>query len=129
MEKKIRALVLKVAQSRKQATTQNEDIFQTIVECSEKKSALGLDSGDRFIVDNFKNIYLAGYETAAVSAAWTLMLLATNPEWQDSARAEVLEVCGGRDPDPDMVRKMKIVSNLVVLKLKLLFGIQSYGYE
>lgn len=57
------------------------------------------------------------------------MLLATNPEWQDSAQAEVLEVCGGRDPDPDMVRKMKIVSNLVVLKLKLLFGIQSYGYE
>lgn len=129
MEKKIRALVLKVAQARKQATTQNEDIFQTIVKGSEKKSDLGLDSEDRFIVDNFKNIYLAGYETAAVSAAWTLMLLATNPEWQDIARAEVLEVCGGRDPDPDMVRKMKVVSNLVVVKLKLLFGIQSYGYE
>lgn len=74
-----------------------------------KNSNLSREAMDRFMVDNSKNIYLAGYETTAVSATWCLMLLASNPEWQDRVRAEVLEICGGGMPDSDMVRKMKLV--------------------
>lgn len=74
-----------------------------------KNSNLSREAMDRFMVDNSKNIYLAGYETTAVSATWCLMLLAANPEWQDRVRAEVLEICGGGMPDSDMVRKMKLV--------------------
>jgi cytochrome P450 len=68
---------------------------------------------DRFIVDNCKNIYSAGYENTAVSATWTLMLLASNPEWQARVRAEVVQVCGGQMPDADMVRKMKTVRGII----------------
>lgn len=74
-----------------------------------KNSNLSREAMDRFMVDNSKNIYLAGYETSAVSATWCLMLLAANPEWQDRVRAQVLEICGGGMPDSDMVRKMKLV--------------------
>lgn len=74
-----------------------------------KNSNLSREAMDRFMVDNSKNIYLAGYETTAVSATWCLMLLAANPEWQDRVRAQVLEICGGGMPDSDMVRKMKLV--------------------
>lgn len=73
-------------------------------------SDLGQAKIDGFIVDNCKNIYLAGYETTAVSATWTLMLLASNPEWQDRVRAEVVEICGDELPDNDRLRKMKTVS-------------------
>lgn len=74
-----------------------------------KNSDLSSDVIDKFIVDNCKNIYLAGYETTAVSATWCLMLLASNPQWQERIRAEVLEVCKGQIPDYDMIRKMKQV--------------------
>lgn len=74
-----------------------------------KSSELGIE---RFIVDNSKTLYLGGYETPAVSAEWCLMLLAANQKWQDRVRAEVLEVCGGRIPDYDMIRKMKQVHNI-----------------
>ncbi|KAF0907551.1 hypothetical protein E2562_018363 [Oryza meyeriana var. granulata] len=64
-----------------------------------------------FVVDNCKNIYFAGYESTAVTAAWSMMLLALHPEWQDRVRDEVREACGGggRAPDFPALQKMKNV--------------------
>lgn len=68
---------------------------------SAEKSDLSQEEADRFIVDNCQNIYLAGYESTAVSSTWTLMLLASNPKWQSRVRDEVLEVCKGQIPSND----------------------------
>lgn len=107
LEKEIRNLILEVVKERQEGTYE-KDLLQMILEGA-KNSNLSREAMDRFMVDNSKNIYLAGYETTAVSATWCLMLLASNPEWQDRVRAEVLEICGGGMPDSDMVRKMKLV--------------------
>jgi cytochrome P450 family 714 subfamily C len=85
-----------------------KDLLQMLLEGTEN-SDLSQDARDRFIVDNCKNIYLAGFETTAVSAAWCLMLLAANPDWQERVRAEVLNICKGQIPDIDMILKMKSV--------------------
>lgn len=85
-----------------------KDLLQSILEGA-KADNISLDLTDQFIVDNCKNIYFAGHDTTAVTAAWTMMLLASNPDWQRRAREEVVEVCGGQLPDADMIRKMKIV--------------------
>ncbi|PKI44565.1 hypothetical protein CRG98_035040 [Punica granatum] len=84
-----------------------------------KNSDLSQEATDRFIVDNCKNIYLAGFETTAVSATWSLMLLAAYPEWQDRVRSEALEICGGRLPDSDMLRKMKQLNMVIHESLRL----------
>lgn len=94
---------------RKQSTKIQNDLLQTILEGCENGD-LGQESIKRLVVDNCKNIYLAGYETTAVCATWTLMLLASNQEWQARARVEVLDICEGQLPDAEMVRKMKTVS-------------------
>ena len=86
-----------------------KDLLQMVLEGA-KNSDLSRDDIDRFIVDNCKNIYLAGYETTAVSATWCLMLLAANPDWQERIRAEAVEICRGQIPDADMIRKMKQVN-------------------
>lgn len=85
-----------------------KDLLQMILEGA-KGSDLDRDAMDRFVVDNCKNIYMAGYETAAVTATWTLMLLASHPEWQAKVREEVNQVCAGQLPDSDMIRRMKMV--------------------
>uniref|UniRef100_A0A7N2R339 Cytochrome P450 n=1 Tax=Quercus lobata TaxID=97700 RepID=A0A7N2R339_QUELO len=105
LQKEVRALIMKVVKERKEGASQN-DLLQMIIEGA-TNSDFGQDETDRFIVDNCKNIYLAGYETTAVSATWTLMLLASNPEWQQRVRSEVLEICADQMPNADMVRKMK----------------------
>jgi cytochrome P450 len=110
LEKEVRSLILKVVKERKEGGASENDLLDMILGGA-TNSEFGEDETDRFIVDNCKNIYLAGYETTAVSATWTLMLLASNPEWQQRVRAEVLQLCAdGQLPDADMVRKMKTVS-------------------
>uniref|UniRef100_A0A2C9V5Q1 Cytochrome P450 n=2 Tax=Manihot esculenta TaxID=3983 RepID=A0A2C9V5Q1_MANES len=117
LEKEIRNLILEVVKERQEGTYE-KDLLQMILEGA-KNSNLSREAMDRFMVDNSKNIYLAGYETTAVSATWCLMLLASNPEWQDRVRAEVLEICGGGMPDSDMVRKMKLLNMVIHEALRL----------
>ena len=108
LEKELRALILKTIKERKDGASEH-DLLNKILEAA-TNSDFSQGEIDRFIVDNCKNIYFAGYEAPGVSATWTLMLLASNPEWQARVRAEVVQVCGDQMPDADMVRKMKVVS-------------------
>ncbi|KAL0330171.1 UNVERIFIED_CONTAM: cytochrome [Sesamum radiatum] len=117
LEKEISALILKVVKERRQAGYER-DLLQTLLEGA--KSSYSTSSAiDQFIVDNCRNIYLAGFETSAVSASWCLMLLASNPEWQTRVRDEVEEVCQGRIPDIDMLRKMKQLHMLIQETMRL----------
>ncbi|KAI8574139.1 hypothetical protein RHMOL_Rhmol01G0331300 [Rhododendron molle] len=117
LEKDVRTLILQVVKERTQAGYE-KDLLQMVLEGA-RNSDLSQDAIDRFIVDNCKNIYLAGYETTAVSATWCLMLLAANPEWQERVRAEIVEVCKGQIPDSDMVRKMKQLTMVINESLRL----------
>ncbi|CAK9142342.1 unnamed protein product [Ilex paraguariensis] len=117
LEKEIHRLVLEVVKERKEVGYE-KDLLQMVLEGA-KNTNLAPEALDRFIVDNCKNIYLAGYETTAVSATWLLMLLASHPEWQARVRAEVLEVCKGQTPDADMLRKMKQTTMVIHESLRL----------
>ncbi|KAL0393910.1 UNVERIFIED_CONTAM: cytochrome [Sesamum latifolium] len=105
LEKEIGALILMVVKERRQAGYER-DLLQALLEGA-KSSYSTAAAIDQFIVDNCRNIYSAGFETSAMLASWCLMLLASNPEWQTRVRDEVEEVCQGRIPDTDMLRKMK----------------------
>jgi cytochrome P450 len=117
LEKEIKKLILQIVKERNEVGYE-KDLLQMILEGA-KNSNLNEDAIDHFIVDNCKNIYLAGYETTAVSATWCLMLLAANPEWQDRVRTEAIEICQGQFPDVDMVRKMKQLTMVINESLRI----------
>ncbi|KAK4492137.1 hypothetical protein RD792_002934 [Penstemon davidsonii] len=119
LEKDIRSLILDVIKERKLEAGYEKDLLQTILEGA-KNSDLSSDLLDKFIVDNCKNIYLAGYETTAVAATWCLMLLASNPIWQQRVRAEVVQVCNGQIiPTYDIIPKLKQVTMVINESLRL----------
>ncbi|KAG2549454.1 hypothetical protein PVAP13_9KG251600 [Panicum virgatum] len=60
-----------------------------------------------------------GHETTSTTAAWCLMLLASHPKWQSSARAELLDVCQGNTLDADMLRKKKMLTMVIQETLRL----------
>ncbi|KAL8097984.1 hypothetical protein AgCh_030930 [Apium graveolens] len=43
----------------------------------------------QLIMDECKTFFFAGHDTTALLLTWTVMLLASNPSWQDKARAEI----------------------------------------
>ncbi|KAK2984959.1 hypothetical protein RJ640_006068 [Escallonia rubra] len=104
LEKELRTLILNVVKERNEFGYEN-DLLQTLIEGA-KNGNLSQDLSERFIVHNCKNIYVAASATGFI-AAWCLMLLATNQEWQDRLRAEALQVCKGQMPNVDMILKMK----------------------
>ncbi|XP_071905211.1 cytochrome P450 714C2-like [Coffea arabica] len=114
-EKDLRTLILKVVKERNEVVTRRTCCKRFSGRSSEQCP----DATDSFIVDNCKNIYLAGFETTALAATCCLMLLAANPEWQERVRGEVLGVCDGQAPDNDTIRKMKLLSVAINESLRL----------
>uniref|UniRef100_A0A1W7HBP2 Cytochrome P450 n=1 Tax=Scoparia dulcis TaxID=107240 RepID=A0A1W7HBP2_SCODU len=117
LEKEISALILKIVKERQKAGYE-KDLLQILLEGA-KSSGLSSNALDRFVVDNCRNIYLAGFETSAVAASWCLMLLASHPEWQTRVRDEVNEVSQGQIPDIDMLRKMKQLHMVIQETMRL----------
>ncbi|KAG6677889.1 hypothetical protein I3842_14G050600 [Carya illinoinensis] len=118
LQKEVRSLILEGVKERQKAFDHEKDFLHMVLEGA-KNSDLSQDATESFIVDNCKNIYLAGYESTAVSATWCLMLLASNQEWQDRVRVEVLDICPGGTPDADMLRKMKQLTMVIQESLRL----------
>ncbi|KAG4974960.1 hypothetical protein JHK87_031781 [Glycine soja] len=105
LEKEVKKLILQGVKERKE-TSFEKDLLQMVLEGA-RNSNLSQEATNRFIVDSCKNIYLAGYETTVVATAWYLMLLASNQNWHDRVRAEVLEICRDSIPNFTMLCKMK----------------------
>ncbi|KAG2669768.1 hypothetical protein I3760_14G049500 [Carya illinoinensis] len=118
LQKEVRSLILEVVKERQKASDHENDFLHMVLEGA-KNSDLSQEATERFIVDNCKNIYLAGYETTAISATRCLMLLASNQEWQDLVGAEVLDICQGSTLNADMLRKMKQLTIVIHESLRL----------
>nr|QNS30016.1 cytochrome P450 [Nothapodytes nimmoniana] len=123
LEKEIKYEIVKVVRAQSGASRE-KNLLQLILEAAKNNRDNDHDmpkniSPDKFIVDNCKNIYFAGHETTAISASWCLMLLAEYPVWQAQVRAEVLQICGDKVPDADMLRNMKVLTMVIQEALRL----------
>jgi cytochrome P450 len=95
--------------------------------CEDAKNLLGLmlsasKAGSEFkmdieeIIEECKVFYFGGKEPTAHLLTWATLLLASNREWQDKARDEVLRVCGKFEhPNAENLSNLKIVSHIFSL--------------
>lgn len=117
LKREVEALILKVIGGRQEAS--QKDLLQMILESAATDSELHQNKHktERFIVDNCKNIYFAGYETTALSASWTLMLLALHPQWQQRVRAEIID--NGSLGCLDKLNQLKTLTMVIQESLRL----------
>ncbi|KDP35171.1 hypothetical protein JCGZ_10705 [Jatropha curcas] len=71
------------------------------------------------IIDECKSFYHAGQGTTATLLSWIVFLLAVHTDWQAKARKEVIELFGQKNPSPDSLSRMKIVSMIINEALRL----------
>ncbi|KDO64199.1 hypothetical protein CISIN_1g022822mg [Citrus sinensis] len=123
LKKEVEDLILKVVKDRQEESLKDgknsKDLLQMILESADADNELHqyIHKTDRFIVDNCKNIYFAGYETTALSASWTLMLFALHPEWQERVRAEAIEMLGDCTDQPHCSLDVDTISQLKMLTM------------
>ncbi|KAK6943333.1 Cytochrome P450 [Dillenia turbinata] len=116
LAKEIRSSISKMVEERKFAT--GEDLLQAIIDRANNRN-LTPEAANNSIVDSCNNIYFSSIEPTAMSACWTLILLASNPDWQDRIRNELSQVCTGRVPDADTLRNMKLLNMVIQESLRL----------
>ncbi|KAL6190203.1 hypothetical protein ACLB2K_036601 [Fragaria x ananassa] len=72
------------------------------------------------VIDECKTFYFAGQETTNTLLAWTILLLALHPEWQEEARREVIQLFGKQTtPNSDGIAKLKTMSMILNETLRL----------
>ncbi|XP_059625220.1 cytochrome P450 714C2-like [Cornus florida] len=117
LEREIRESILKLVKDGSGKSDQ-KDLLQVIQEGAYAEQ-LGEETTNCYVVDNCKSIYVAGHETVASVATWTLMLLAAFPEWQTQARDEVINIFQGHPPDADSLHKLKMVTMVIQETMRL----------
>lgn len=87
------------------------DILGILMNELKNKKRDGFSLNLQLIMDECKTFFFAGHETTALLLTWTIMLLASNPEWQEKLREEVAQVCNGATPSMDHLPKLRLVSS------------------
>ncbi|KAI8534404.1 hypothetical protein RHMOL_Rhmol10G0086900 [Rhododendron molle] len=92
---------------------------------NEMRIKRGINSGFslnmQLIMDEIKTFFFAGHDSTALLLTWTVMLLASNPTWQDKVCAEVREVCrsNGGAPSVDQLPKLTLLKKVINESLRL----------
>lgn len=89
----------------------NDLLGMLLNEMQKKRSSNGFSLNLQLIMDECKTFFFAGHETTALLLTWTVMLLASNPSWQDKVREEVNQVCKGGSPTVEHLPKLTLVSD------------------
>ncbi|KAG5535316.1 hypothetical protein RHGRI_023176 [Rhododendron griersonianum] len=95
LKTEVERLLMEIIQSRKdcaeigRSSSYGNDLLGMLLnEMRRKKSGNTM----QLIMDECKTFFFAGHEATALLLTWTVMLLATNPKWQDKVREEVNEL-------------------------------------
>lgn len=115
-------LLMDIIQSRKdgveigRSSSYGNDLLGILLNQMENKRGDKFKLNLQLIMDECKTFFFAGHETTSLLLTWTVMLLATNPSWQDKVRAELKEVCSGGVPSVDQLSKLTVVSPIFFVK-------------
>ncbi|CAN4078164.1 unnamed protein product [Withania somnifera] len=71
------------------------------------------------IIEECKSFYFAGHKTVTSLLSWSMLLLASNTDWQERARNEVLEVLGQENPKAESISRLKTVGMIINEALRL----------
>ncbi|XP_051127243.1 cytokinin hydroxylase [Andrographis paniculata] len=125
MKKEVERQLMEIIQSRKdrvevgRSSSYGNDMLGMLLEEMQKKRSDGFSLNLQIIMDECKTFFFAGHDTTARLLTWTLMLLATNPHWQEKVRAEVQDLCHGGPPSLDHLSKLSLLNMVINESLRL----------
>ncbi|KAL6010155.1 hypothetical protein ACLOJK_000586 [Asimina triloba] len=124
LKAEVERLLMEIIQSRKdgvevgRSCSYGKDLLGMLLEEMQKKRE-GFSFNLQLLMDECKTLFFTGHETTALLLTWTVMLLATNPTWQDKAREEVFQVCGKQPPSSEHLPKLSLLNMILNESMRL----------
>ncbi|KAH7532901.1 cytokinin hydroxylase [Ziziphus jujuba] len=125
MKVQVEKLLMEIIQSRKdcaevgRSSSYGNDLLGMLLNEMKEKKENGFSLNLQLIMDECKTFFFAGHETTALLLTWTVMLLASNPSWQEKVRAEVKQVCNGQTPSVDHLSKFTLLNMVINESMRL----------
>ncbi|KAK7401184.1 hypothetical protein VNO78_12505 [Psophocarpus tetragonolobus] len=87
-----------------------ESLLSSLLQCQrQNNNSLTMEH----LIEECKLFFFAGQETTANLLTWTMVVLSMHENWQEKARAEVLDICGQKTPDFEAINRLKIVPKIM----------------
>jgi cytochrome P450 len=102
------------------------DFLSRMVEAQAEE---GSNLSDRDIRDEIASLVAAGHDANAAVLTWAAYLLAENGEWQKHQQAEVDSLLGGRRPQFDDLRRLRITGAIVLEAMRMFPPVWVFGRE
>uniref|UniRef100_A0ACD6ACL7 Uncharacterized protein n=1 Tax=Avena sativa TaxID=4498 RepID=A0ACD6ACL7_AVESA len=113
MESTLLGIIGKRVKEMEAGISTKQDILGLMLESSPKMTIPD-------IVEHCKNFFFAGSDTTSILLTWTMVVLSMHPEWQVTAREEVLGLFGKNNkPNYEDISRLKIVTMILHEVLRL----------
>lgn len=127
LKMEVETMLMEIIQSRKdcveigRSESYGNDLVGILLsEMKKKRESNKFSLNLQLIMDECKTFFFAGHETTALLLTWTVMLLASNPIWQEKVREEVMQVCtNGGQLSVDHLSKLTLLSMVINESLRL----------
>ncbi len=117
---RLSATIQQILVERRADPTDHADLLSALVRAVDEDSEDGqkqLSSTE--LADEALTFFLGGMETTAITLAWALHLLATNPDVQHRLQVETDDVLAGAQLDPSHLPSLDIATRVVTETLRL----------
>ncbi|XP_058773315.1 cytokinin hydroxylase-like [Vicia villosa] len=121
LKMEVERLLMEIIQSRKdgvkmgRSNSYGNDLLGILLDEIEKSGSLNL----QLVMDECKTFFFAGHDTTSLLLTWTVMLLATNPSWQEKVRIEVKEIFNQGMPSVDQLSKLNVLYMVINESMRL----------
>ncbi|MEV7433942.1 cytochrome P450 [Streptomyces griseoviridis] len=117
---RLAATIAEIIAERRADPTDHADLLSTLVAAVDEESEEGKRQlTDAELADEALTFFLGGMETTAITLAWAMHLLATDPDVQHRLKAETDQVLAGGRLDPAHLPSLGLASRVVTETLRL----------
>jgi cytochrome P450 len=116
-QKRLDTILYDAIRKRRESGEQRDDLLSLLLAARDEDDGQGMS--DRQLRDEAMTLFIAGFETSAITLAWALDLLARHPQIADAVQAEVKSVLGDRAATAEDVPKLGAVERVANEALRL----------
>jgi cytochrome P450 len=116
-ETALHEVVRAIVRSRAGETEVGHDLLSRLIQSTDP--ATGQTMSDELVVGNMAAFLVAGYDTTALTLAWTLYLVSQSPGWEERMVEEVVGVAGSAPVTSEHVDRLPVVHQVLNEAMRL----------